>query len=207
MPRPKAYDTDAVLEQAMLLFWEKGYDGTNLEDLEARMGVNRFGIYSTFHSKQQLFLAALDRYEARYGDSVREQLTASEAGLSTIKRLFKGLTTVATQGNRLGCFMCNCVIERSLVDPDTAARVKDHFARLEEAFYTTLQNARKKGEIQGKRNLRACARFLIVALQGMQVSLRMGQEPSNVKDVVNLILHEVDSWQGFDAQQDGNDTA
>ena len=207
MPRPKAYDTDAVLEQAMLLFWEKGYEATNLEDLEMRMGVNRFGIYSSFHSKQQLFLAALDRYEARYGASICAQLTASGAGLSTIKRLFKGLTAAATQGNRLGCFMCNCVVERSLVDPDTAARVKDHFARLEEAFYATLRNARKKGEIQGKRNLRACARFLIVALQGMQVSLRMGQEPNNVKDVVKLILHEVGSWQGFDAQKDGNDTA
>ena len=194
MPRPKAYDTDAVLDQAMLLFWEKGYEATSLEDLEERMGINRFGIYSTFHSKQELFLAALDRYEALYGAKVCEQLTAGEAGLSTIKRLFKGLTPAAEQGNRMGCFMCNCVIERSLLDPDTAARVKNHFARLEDAFYAALQNARKKGQLTGKRNLRAGARYLIVALQGMQVSLRMGQDPASVKNVVALILHEVDSW-------------
>jgi len=206
MPRPKAYDPDVVLQKAMLLFWEKGYEATGIEDLEARMGINRFGIYDTFGSKQQLFLAALDYYDARYGANMRDQLTESGAGLTPIKRLFKGLTAAATQGNRLGCFMCNCVIERSLVDPDTATRVKDHFARLEEAFYITLQNARKKGEIQGRRNLRACARFLIVALQGMHVSLRMGQEPSNVKDVVKLILHEVDSWQGVEAQKDENGT-
>ena len=194
MPRPKAYDPDTVLEQAMLLFWEKGYEATGVDDLEARMGINRFSIYSTFHSKQQLFLAALDRYEEHIGAGMRERLTAGEAGLPAIKRLFQGLTALAEQGNRMGCFMCNCVIERSLVDPDTAGRVTDHFDRLEEALHAVLQNARKKGEITGKRNLRDCARYLIVTLQGLQVSLRMGQDPATVKKVVRLILHEVDSW-------------
>ena len=194
MPRPKAYDPDTVLEQAMLLFWEKGYEATGLEDLEARMGINRFSIYSTFKSKQQLFLAALDRYDADYGSQGRARLMADEAGLPTIKQFFTNLTAFAEQGNRMGCFMCNCVIERSLVDPDTATRVKSHFERLEDAFYTALKNARKKGEVHGKRNLRACARYLVVTLQGLQVTLRMGQEPATVRNVVRLILHEVDSW-------------
>ena len=194
MPRPKAYDPDTVLEQAMLLFWEKGYEATGLEDLEERMGINRFSIYSTFKSKQQLFLAALDRYEEHVGATNREQLTAGGAGLSAIKRMFKGLTTAAEQGNRMGCFVCNCVIERSLVDPDTAGRVTDHFARLEDTLHSVLQTARKKGEIQGKQNLRDCARYLVVTLQGLQVSLRMGQASATVKKVVRLILHEVDSW-------------
>ena len=178
----------------MLLFWEKGYEATGLEDLEARMGINRFSIYSTFKSKQQLFLAALDRYEEHIGAKNRAQLMAGEAGLSAIKRMFKGLTAAAEQGNRMGCFMCNCVIERSLVDPDTAGRVTDHFARLEEALHTVLQNARKKGEIKGTQNLRDCAGYLVVTLQGLQVTLRMGQDPATVKNVVRLILHEVESW-------------
>jgi TetR/AcrR family transcriptional repressor of nem operon len=178
----------------MLLFWQKGYEATSLEDLEERMGINRFGIYRTFHSKQQLFLAALDRYDAQRGASVRARFTARDAGLPAIKQFFRSMTTLAEQGNRMGCLMCNSAIERSLVDPDTAARVKDHFDRLEEAFYTALQNARKKGELTGKRNLRAGARYLIVALQGIQVSLRMGQDPGSVKNVIKLILHEVESW-------------
>lgn len=194
MPRPKAYDPDAVLDKAMLLFWEKGYEATGIEDLEAGMGINRFSIYSTFESKQKLFQAALDRYDERRGDKVYALLTAKEAGLPTLKRIFKGLTTQAEQGNRMGCFMCNSAVERSLVDPEIAARVQDHFARLEDAFYTALQNARKKGEIKGKRNLRDCARYLIVALQGMQVTLRLGQDPASVKKVVQFIVHEIDSW-------------
>ena len=48
MPRSKAYDRDAVLQKAMLFFWKKGYEATGIEDLEKRMGINRFSIYSTF---------------------------------------------------------------------------------------------------------------------------------------------------------------
>ena len=143
---------------------------------------------------RQLFLAALDRYDERRGDKVYALLTAKEAGLPTLKRIFKGLTTQAEQGTRMGCFMCNSAIERSLVDPEIAARVQGHFNRLEEALYAALQNARKKGEIRGKRNLRDCARYLIVALQGMQVTLRLGQDPATVKKVVRFIVHEIDSW-------------
>ena len=194
MPRPKAYDPDVVLQKAMLLFWEKGYEATGVEDLEKRMGINRFSIYSTFKSKQQLFLAALDRYDAHLGVRMRERLTAGEAGLPTLKQYFKGLTRLAEQGNRMGCLMCNSAIERSLVDPEIARRVKDHFDRLEDALYAVLKNARKKGEIKGKRNLRDCARYLVVTRQGMQVSLRMGQDPAAVKKVVQFIVHEIDSW-------------
>jgi len=155
---------------------------------------SRFSIYSTFQSKRQLFLAALDRYDERRGDKLRARPTAAKAGLPTLKLFFKSLTTQAEQGNRMSCFMCNSATESSLVDPEIAARVQGHFNRLEKAFYGALQNARKRGEIKGKRNLRDCARYLIVALQGMQVTLRLGQHPATVKKVVQFIVHEIDSW-------------
>lgn len=178
----------------MLLFREEGYEATGIGDLEKRMGINRFSIYRTFQSKRQLFLAALDRYDERRGDKVRARLTVAEAGLPTMKLFFKSLTTQAEQGNRMGCFVCNSAIEGSFVDPEIAARVQGHFNRLEKAFYGALQNARKRGEIKGKRNLRDCARYLIVALQGMQVTLRLGQLSATVKKVVQFIVHEIDSW-------------
>ena len=62
MPRPKAFDPDAALQQAMQVFWERGYEATSVQDLVQGMGINRFSLYSTFGGKHQLFVTALERY-------------------------------------------------------------------------------------------------------------------------------------------------
>src|SRR2546430_2740480 len=48
MPRPKSFDEDAVLDQAVNLFWERGYEGTSLADLETHLGLGRQSLYNTF---------------------------------------------------------------------------------------------------------------------------------------------------------------
>lgn len=52
MARTREFDEEKVLEAAMQLFWEKGYEATSLSDLTARMGIQRPSIYSTFGDKR-----------------------------------------------------------------------------------------------------------------------------------------------------------
>ena len=37
--RPRTFDRDRVLRQAMLTFWGKGYEGTSMSDLVKSMGI------------------------------------------------------------------------------------------------------------------------------------------------------------------------
>ena len=60
--RPKCFDPEAALEKAMMLFWDRGYEATSMDDLSAAMGISPSSIYATYGDKEKLFQAAVDRY-------------------------------------------------------------------------------------------------------------------------------------------------
>ena len=63
--RPRTFDTDRVLDDAMDLFWRRGYRSTTTRDLEASLGVTQSSLYHAFGSKAQLLDRALARYQTR----------------------------------------------------------------------------------------------------------------------------------------------
>jgi TetR/AcrR family transcriptional regulator, copper-responsive repressor len=64
MARPRSFDRDAALEQAMLLFWQKGYEETSIGDLTRAMGIAAPSLYAAFGDKRALFDEAVERYES-----------------------------------------------------------------------------------------------------------------------------------------------
>jgi len=62
MGRTKQFNRQAALEDAMKVFWAKGFHGTSMQDLVDELGVNRQSLYDTFGGKHELFEAALERY-------------------------------------------------------------------------------------------------------------------------------------------------
>ena len=55
------YDLASVLAVAVELFNEKGYDGTSMRDLAARLGIAKSAIYHHVSGKEELLSLALDR--------------------------------------------------------------------------------------------------------------------------------------------------
>ncbi|MFE4449468.1 TetR/AcrR family transcriptional regulator [Streptomyces sp. NPDC056796] len=65
--RPRSFDMDAVLEAAMLLFWEQGYESTSLAQLREATGLSSASLYGAFASKEGLFEKAVEHYVAGPG--------------------------------------------------------------------------------------------------------------------------------------------
>ncbi len=60
--RPKEFDEETALEQAMEVFWANGYEATSVQTLLDAMGINRGSMYDTFGDKHALFSQAIDYY-------------------------------------------------------------------------------------------------------------------------------------------------
>ena len=65
--RPRVFDTDAALDKAVRLFWQRGYEATSMADLVAETGVAAASLYGAFDNKAGLFAAVIERYAATSG--------------------------------------------------------------------------------------------------------------------------------------------
>jgi AcrR family transcriptional regulator len=55
------YDLETLLNVAVRLFNERGYDGTSMEDLSRKLGITKSAIYYHVPSKEELLRLAVDR--------------------------------------------------------------------------------------------------------------------------------------------------
>lgn len=69
MGRPRTFDRDAAITQALHLFWQHGYDATSLSLLKANIGggITAPSFYAAFGSKQALFGEVMEHYLTTHG--------------------------------------------------------------------------------------------------------------------------------------------
>ncbi|BDI30756.1 TetR family transcriptional regulator [Capsulimonas corticalis] len=65
--RPRTFDAGQVLDQAVQVFWTKGYDAASVDDLVLAMGMSKPSLYNAFGDKQALFMRCLERYGETVG--------------------------------------------------------------------------------------------------------------------------------------------
>ncbi len=59
---------ERILTAALEMFSQKGYEGTNIRELAASLGLVKSGIYKHYESKEAIWNALLDRMIAYYGE-------------------------------------------------------------------------------------------------------------------------------------------
>ena len=73
--RPRSFDRDEALRQAMDVFWALGYEGATLSDLQVAMGgITAPSLYAAFGSKEELFREVVALYGTTVGSAMMRML-------------------------------------------------------------------------------------------------------------------------------------
>jgi TetR/AcrR family transcriptional regulator, transcriptional repressor for nem operon len=189
MPRPKSFDEDAVLDEAVQLFWERGYEGTSLADLEAHLGLGRQSLYNSFGDKRALFLKALERYERQVAEGALGQLSAPGAGLAEIRAFFRdSVKALTTPAPRRACLVVNTILERGSEDAEALLHCNQARAGLERTFRRALAQAKSRGELAEGLDVEATATFLVVQNYGLNVLAKTGATAQELRAAVEVLL-------------------
>jgi TetR/AcrR family transcriptional regulator, transcriptional repressor for nem operon len=191
VPRNKAFYPAEALDRAMELFWRDGYAATGLDRLVRRTGASRYGLYTTFGGKRDLYLASLERYSQAVMDPMLEPLENARASGREIRAFFdRVLGLIRRPGGRRGCLVCNAAFELGGVDPAAARRVRHHFDRVRRLLTRALTNARHDGSLSRDLAVAARADHLLGVAAGAFLLARSGMTVRFIQRFIDTALKE-----------------
>jgi len=190
MGRHRQFDENEALESALSVFWQKGYEGTSLDDLTKATGVARPGLYSAFGNKEQLFLRALDLYEAKYMGFMSDALN-EPTSRQVVDRILNGSALLQTTNSQPGCLGINGALACSDDTENIRRELIRRRAANEAALIKRFEKARQEGDLAASEDCKALASFIMVLSQGMAVQAKAGVSHNALK---GMIAHALATW-------------
>ena len=173
MPWVKDFDVDGAVDDAMRVFWAKGYEATSISDLVEAMRINKGSLYNAFGSKKELFTRALLRYDRENRRAVVKQLEAMDDPVRAITTLFDSLIAESECDlDRKGCFLINTALELPNHPHDIQDMVRSALRDMEQFFERTVELARTRGEAPPYLDSGEIAKSLLAQLVGLRVLAR-----------------------------------
>lgn len=178
--RPREFDAEQVEDQAMKLFWERGFDAVSISDVTAATGVNRRSIYAEFGSKEALFERATRRYLAGPGGYTTEALNRPTARGVAEAMVHGAADTVS--GDTRGCLTVG-------TGPGLAEFRDATVHHLAKRFDAAVAD----GELTGVDTL-VLARWIAAVCQGIAVQARSGAGRDDLHAMAEMALA---GWPGL----------
>ena len=145
--RPRKFDSDEILDIVINVFWELGYEASDTETLSMRTGLTKPSLYNAFGSKEDLFLAAINRYRTIRSKASFNALAKASKPKEGIRDYFLNLAeNVAGEGHPCGCL----ILSVAMPVCDQLPKVAEALSRMPEESYSKMKFYFDKQKEEGK---------------------------------------------------------
>ncbi len=192
MARPREFDVDNALDQAMRTFWQHGYQGTSVGVLMKAAAVQKQSLYCAFGDKHSLFLKSIELYTKQVLAQVKAIIHETDSPLAAIDRVMRFAIMPAKAKNcPEGCLAANTALELGLNDPEAAKEVKTLFRGLEEIFGKAIKQGQESGEISTRFESAVIAQSLVNTLNGIRVLEKTGVSVKEMNVIVDMAMASI----------------
>lgn len=191
MARPKEFERETALQEAIGVFSEHGYEGTSTDALLQIMGISRQSMYDTFGDKWRLYLEALQRYTA---DSISDQLRALNSEPSAIKGLEAHLNHavgLAIDDPSPACLGLSAVCEFGRSDPEVRMLTDTAGRTILSALERRISEAKMDGDVPADVDVTEAASFIHATLAGIKMAARAGASPETLRGIARMALRSL----------------
>jgi len=173
--RPLSFDRETALEQAMHVFWQRGYEAASVSELTAAMGITAPSLYTAFGDKERLFLEAIERYANGPGAGFPAALEEEPTAYDAIRRLLLEAAEELTAANHpRGCMISMAATNCS----EASAHIQAALVKRREAGNTgircRIECGMSRNELPAETNAAALADFYSTVYRGMAMQAADG---------------------------------
>lgn len=193
MGRPREFDAETALDQAMEVFWRHGYEGATIAQLTEAMGINPPSLYACFGNKEGLLKAALDRY-TKLRTVWMDEVVAAPTARDVAQRMLMGIADKQTDpANPPGCLLVQggiaCGTGSESVPFELAARRAQNEDQLRDRFV----RAKAEGDLKPTSDPAALARYVSAVSVGMGVMASSGSDREALQQVASVAVQAVEA--------------
>jgi TetR/AcrR family transcriptional repressor of nem operon len=191
MPKIKQFNKEKVLEAASIIFRQKGYNGTSIDEILIATGLSRSSLYDSFNDKHNLYLLALEHYKNTRQDLLEKLDEKPLNGLQKIEVLFKEVVNhLINNPNENGCLMVNAAAEMSKQCYKTQQVICNEKEDVQNLLNTWLVDAQDKKLITLSKPIKTYSQFLYNNLLGLRV---LSQSNATKTELLNVVKISLDS--------------
>jgi TetR/AcrR family transcriptional repressor of nem operon len=189
MARPHEFDRDAVLDRAMLLFWNKGYFNTSFPEIVAHLEINRSSIYNSFTDKRTLFIESLKHYISKESRSLVAALGNLPPNEESIRIILEQVAFPGPQNrNPKGCLVVNSSIEFASHDKEIKRIIEGNIKEVVHAFRLFIKAGQEKGTINDRMNAESLATALFHQITALRVTGKVITDKAFFKNAINSFI-------------------
>ena len=172
--RPRAFEPETALLQAMDVFWRDGFAATSLDDVSAATGLNRPSLYGAFGDKRALYLKAYDQYRKRVNEQFQPMFAAREPLRTKLRRILNAALDLYLSGpdGPRGCFTVLSAASEAIADPGLNSLVGEAVDGTDRAFGRLFADARAAGELPESADPRRLARMATATIHTLAIRAR-----------------------------------
>jgi len=188
--RPREFDREQALLEAMGVFWALGYEGAALTNLQEAMGgISAPSFYAAFGSKEALFREAVELYSKTLGAPMIRELNRAPTVRAAIEALLGNAVNAFTKpGLPRGCMLVMAAANVTPGNRNVRRYVRGLRARRTKAIQQRLQRGMAEGELPSNLDRSAVANFYAIVIDGLAIRARDGASRKALTAAANCAM-------------------
>lgn len=186
--RPRCFNLDEALDRSLLLFWQKGFQNTSLDEIAEAVGVKKPSLYAAFGDKEMLFQKVLQRYACKLSEPVQALNRYDDVREAINAFIELGIAAGCSNGRPRGCLLASAFADSTLLSPNLAKEIKALVNQVDQAVAQRLKKAVRDRQLPADFDVKGTAKFLITLMHGVALRSRAGENRADLERIKKAAL-------------------